>query len=540
LLSAGERAALQRELENAQKRVAELEKQLGFDHYPIDPQDLFKATVEQTIEGIQIIDRNWKYIYINSAAAEQGKSKSEALLGRTMMECYPGIERTELAYAIQNALDGGAPRQLENLFEFPDGSRCWFELLIEPHTMGALIRSVDITDRKRIEEQFNHSQKMESIGLLAGGMAHDFNNKLGIMMIYADLIKAELSDEQDHIQRYLDNIMIALRDASALTKQLLAFSRKQVLDLRVTNLNDIINYTSDSLRKLIGENIQLRVSIDEELHNVRVDPSQMDQVILNLVVNARDAMPEGGTLVVETANVELDKEYCSTQMGVEPGPYVMLAISDTGLGMSADVRSRIFEPFYTTKAKGKGTGLGLSSVHGIVNQSRGHIWVYSEPGRGTTFKLYFPEVQERKQNLNLPNLETNELKGTETLLVAEDDQLLRQALTKALETAGYKVFAAADPSEAKKLFMEQKGQFAMLLTDVIMPQSSGHDLATDLSKLKPDLKVVYISGYTENIMAQHQILDSNSILIQKPIATKKLLSSIRQVLDGKFTKGVIY
>lgn len=499
--------------------------------------NFFKLTVEQLLEGIQIIDQDFRYVYINDVAARQGKFKKEEYLGKTMMQMYPGIENTDFFIVLKEALQNTKRARMQNQFVYPDGvTKCWFELLFEPHPMGVLIRSFDITDRKSLEVQYEHSQKIEAIGRLAGGIAHDFNNKLAIMLLYCEMAM-EHADTDVVMKKYLDYILSAVKDSGALTKQLLAFGRKQVLDLKVITMNEVIEKMQDSLQRIIGENINLKFHLAENLAHIRVDPAQMDQVILNLCINARDAMNNGtGNLTIETSNVNLDKAYCELHPEVVPGEYVMLSISDNGSGMSEEIRSRIFEPFFTTKKVGKGSGLGLASVHGIVKQSRGHIWVYSEVNVGSSFKLYFP-VTTDKREMPVVEPKQNEITGNENILLVENDLLLREAFVEMLQRSGYRVFSALTAEEAYDIYLKEKNNIDILLTDVILPRKSGKDLAAELKLSNPDMKVIFMSGYTENSIVHNGVLDQGFILLEKPVTSQKLLTTLRHVLEGKLVKG---
>lgn len=498
----------------------------------------FKETFEQMHEGIQIVDREYRYVFVNEAVAKQGLRSRSELLNQKMSEIYPGIEQTDFFNVLKSVMTDRISGQMENHFVFPDGSACWFDLFIEPHPVGVLIRSFDITKRKIIEEQYQNSQKLEAIGLLAGGIAHDFNNKLGVMTLFCEMALGQVTEQQGKLKNHLLNILSAVESSGALTKKLLAYGRKQVLDVRVINLNDLLSQTGESLSRLLGERISIHYHLASDLGNVRTDWAQMDQVILNLSINARDAMESGGNLTFETANVELDAAYCRMHPAVIPGRYVMLALSDDGSGMEPEIRKRIFEPFFTTKAVGKGTGLGLASVYGAVNQCRGHIWLYSEPGVGTTFKIYFPMVEEAKDSSRSQVDQQHPVKGNETLMLVEDDPLLRQAFTETLEQAGYTVVVAANAEEAELLFVHSEKSISLLVTDVILPQKSGRELANSLKTKNPDLKVLFVSGYTENSIVHNRVLDEGFILLEKPVSTGKLLNTIRQVIEGKLQKGV--
>lgn len=500
-----------------------------------------KMALEQTLEGIQIINRDWIYVYINTAAANHGRTSKENLEGRTMMECYPGIETTDLFKDLEYVMKERQLRRVENQFVYEDGSKCWFELYIEPYTDGILIRSIDIDDKKQLESQLYQSQKMEAIGRLAGGVAHDFNNKLAIMLVYCELLKSKLNERNDDLEKHVDKMIDAVLFSSNLTRQLLAFSRKQVLDPKVVDINELIVKTKDSLKAAIEEHIKISFELSPDLKKVKVDPTQLEQVILNLCINARDSMPDGGRLIIETANAELDEAYAKNRMDVTPGDYVMICFTDTGTGMSPETVEKIFEPFFTTKDFHKGTGLGLSTVHGIVKQSRGHIWVYSELGIGSVFKIYFPVAEEKSSStsktkaIERPKPE----EGSVRILIVEDDTPLREAYELALKSDGYNVTTACNAKEAKEQF-EAADKFPdLLVTDLVLPGKSGKELAEDLLKIHPDMKVIYMSGYTENTIVHHGVLDTESVLLQKPFSMRTLLDTIAKVLDGEMTKGLV-
>jgi PAS domain S-box-containing protein len=388
----------------------------------------------------------------------------------------------------------------------------------------------DLTERKELEDQLNKAQRMEAIGMLAGGLAHDFNNLLTAIMGYAEIMTLGLRKE-DPFYLYVEEITKAANRGAALTDQLLAFSRKQILQPRVINLNEVVLDMDQMLRRLIGEDIELATVIDRDLGLVKADPGQIEQIIMNLAVNARDAMPEGGKLTVETANIILDDAYARSHVDVSPGPFVMLAVSDNGVGMNAETMSRIFEPFFTTKDSGKGTGLGLATAYGIVKQSGGHIWVYSEPGHGTTFKIYLPQVTEapvtKKTKVSAPA----PLEGRETILVVEDDAALRELIGTALRKYGFKVLEAPHGGEALLICEKQKDPIHLMLTDVVMPQISGTALAERLRHLHPEMKVLYMSGYTENAIVHHGVLDAKVNFIPKPFRVLALVEKVRAVLD---------
>ena len=392
----------------------------------------------------------------------------------------------------------------------------------------------DVTERRALEQQLRQSQKMEAVGRLAGGIAHDFNNLLMVISGYSEFLLERLGGEP-HLRGPAQEIASASERASALTRQLLAFSRKQMLAPRIVNLNDIATENLKMLTRMIGEDIDLVMTPGQSLWSVRADAGQIEQVIMNLAVNARDAMPSGGKLTIETANATLDEEYARMHAPVRPGDYVMVSISDTGAGMDAETQSHIFEPFFTTKGP-KGTGLGLSTVYGIVKQSGGYIWVYSEVGRGTTFKIYLPRVPSVEEPLVQPAVSRSQFQrvepGTETILIVEDEANLRYLARQYLEKQGYKVIEAADGAVAMQIAVAHEGVIHLLLTDVIMPGMNGRELAQRISEIRPNVKVLYMSGYTENVIGQDGTLDAGVRLLQKPFNLRDLKSKVREVLDA--------
>jgi two-component system cell cycle sensor histidine kinase/response regulator CckA len=399
--------------------------------------------------------------------------------------------------------------------------------------------SRDITERKQAEEeklslqeQLRQSQKMEAIGQLAGGVAHDFNNLLTVIKGYSQISLLDLK-ENDPLRGNIQEIEKATQRATDLTRQLLAFSRRQILDFKVVDLNILIKNLDKMLRRIIGEDIELVTRLSDDLGKVKIDPSQIEQVIFNLAVNARDAMPSGGKLTIETANVDLDEEYAHAHVAVTPGRYVRLSASDTGVGMTREVKEKVFEPFFTTKEKGKGTGLGLSMVYGIVKQSNGNIWVYSEPNRGTTFRIYFPRTEEEADTLHEREEKDFFPGGTETVLLAEDDELVRDLANRLLKQQGYKVLEAANGQEALRVAKEHVGEtIHLLLADIVMPQMGGKELADWLKISRPNMKVLFTSGYADNAIVHHGVLNPGTHFLQKPFSLKTLSQKVREVLDG--------
>jgi PAS domain S-box-containing protein len=454
------------------------------------------------------------------------------LLSRSWLDFVHPEDRLATIAAGDRLRKGNPVIQFENRYQCQDGSYRWISWNSFPLQEEKLMFGVarDITEKRNMEEQLLKAQKMEAVGRLAGGVAHDFNNLLTAIMGYSEIMMVDLRKE-DPLYSLLEEITKATLRGAQLTNQLLAFSRKQILQPRVINLNDVVIDIDKMLRRLIGEDIDLIALIDEELDLVKVDPSQIEQIIMNLAINARDAMPQGGRLTIETANVYLDKDYAGRHEGVTPGPHVMLAIRDNGVGMDADTFAHIFEPFYTTKEIGKGTGLGLATVYGIVKQSGGHIWVYSEPGQGTTFKVYLPRVEEKIKDLKSKSAAPTPLEGKETILVVEDDAALRELTSIGLRKYGFKVLEAAQGGEALLICEQEKAPIDLMLTDVVMPKISGSVLAERLKLVHPKMKVLYMSGYTENAIVHHGVLDSKVNFIAKPFRVQALVQKVREVLD---------
>ena len=394
----------------------------------------------------------------------------------------------------------------------------------------ALREAEEKAEHKRLEEQFRQAQKMEAIGQLAGGIAHDFNNLLTVINGYSELMLQTLSAD-DPQRNSLEQIKTAGKRAALLTQQILAFSRRQVLEPRVLDLNEAVATMDKLLRRMIGEDIALVSSPDPALWRVKADPGQIEQIIMNLAVNARDAMSQGGKLTIETANVELDEAYARRHASVQPGPYVMLAVSDTGIGMDAKTQARIFEPFFTTKEPGKGTGLGLSTVYGIVKQSGGNIWIYSEPGKGATFKIYLPRVDEEVEVTAPVPVRPETLRGSETILLVEDDEMVRALAGAILQYNDYTVLETRNGQEALRICQEHPGPIHLLITDVVMPGMSGRELADRLAPLRPSMKILYMSGYTDNAIVRHGVLDIGTAFLQKPFTPVALAQKVRKVLD---------
>jgi len=418
-----------------------------------------------------------------------------------------------------------------------DGSTVWVE---ERHTVvrdgsGAVVALDgivrDVTERRQLEEQLRHSQKMEAVGRLAGGVAHDFNNLLTAIMGYNELALRSVAPH-DPVYADLLEVRKASGRAASLTRQLLAFSRRQVLQPRVLDLNALVTDMERLLRRLIGEDVRFTISKDADLWTVLADDGQIEQVILNLVVNSRDAMPHGGQITVQTANVPVGTGYRLRRVGEREGDYVMLAVSDTGIGMDANTKAHLFEPFFTTKEHGKGTGLGLSTVYGIVKQSGGSIWVDSASGRGTTFRIYLPRVAAASEPVVAVSVVPDVGRGTEAILLVEDEEVLRELASRVLREGGYTVLAAPTAREALQAAERFEGRIELLVTDVVMPGHSGPELAKSLSSTRPDLKVLFMSGYTTEGMTRQGALEQGIVLLQKPFSPSALVRAVRDVLDA--------
>lgn len=426
----------------------------------------------------------------------------------------------------------------------PDGSLRYIQdraRVVRDEATGRPLRVIgtvqDITARKEaemaqaeLEEQLRQAQKMESIGQLAGGVAHDFNNLLTVIQGYAELMQVRL-EADDPLRWSIEQIQRAANSAAALTRQLLAFSRKQMLAPTSLDLNELVLNLHKMLKRLIGEDILLETHLAPRLNRVLADPGQLEQVLLNLTVNARDAMPTGGSLIIETANVELNEVYLSTHLEAPLGPAVMLAITDTGHGMDKETQAHIFEPFFTTKAVGQGTGLGLATVYGIIKQSGGDIHVYSEPGQGATFKIYLPAVEITSGSLSLGQLQPEMPRGSETILLVEDEDMIRNLILAILEKEGYTLLQASRGKEALALVQADPNPIDLLITDVVMPEMSGRILAEQLATLRPGLRVLYISGYTDDAVVRHGLLAAEVDFLSKPFSPIALITKVRHILD---------
>ncbi|MEW6386191.1 MAG: PAS domain S-box protein [Thermodesulfobacteriota bacterium] len=498
-------------------------------------EEAFQNLVSSAPVGIFIIQRG-KFKLVNPGFQRiTGYSEAELLEMETLACVAPEFREMVREKAIQ-MLKGQALLPYEFQIITKDGELRWVMETVLPSQYAGeratLGYTVDITEHQHLEAQLAQAQKMEAVGMLAGGLAHDFNNLLTAITGYGDIMKLGLPPEAP-MRHYVEEILKAADRGDSLTRQLLAFSRQQILQPQVLNLNEVVAQIETMLKRLIGEDIDLVTALEEDLGAVRADRGQMEQIIMNLAVNARDAMPQGGKLTIETGEVQLDEAYAQSHAEVTPGPYVMLAMSDNGLGMDAETQARIFEPFFTTKKLGKGTGLGLATVYGIVKQSGGHIWVYSEPGQGTTFKIYLPRVEEAVVLLRPRDAVTGPLQGQETILVVEDDEALRTLIGEALKKYGYQVLTASHGEEALNLCPQWEGPIHLMLTDVVMPQMDGSALAARLAGRHPEMKVLFMSGYTDNAIVHHGVLDAQVDFLQKPFRVTALLEKVRAVLGSR-------
>ena len=490
-----------------------------------------------------IEDPGPEIVYVNEAFERITGYSPEEAIGKTS-RMLQGRERDPVALMrLRGALERAEPVRVEVVDRTKAGDPYWVEIDVAPvrNDAGELTHFVSIqretTEQhrasdalRRSEEQLRQAQKMDAIGQLAGGIAHDFNNLLSVILSYTSLIVEELPPH-DPLRKDLEDVHSAGRSAADLTRQLLAFSRKQILQPGVVDVSAVIRGVEKMLGRTLGEHVELALHTSADAGRVFVDPGQLEQVIMNLVVNARDAMPRGGNITIETSSVVLDDAYAALHAGVTPGAYVLLAVSDTGVGMDRATQERIFEPFFTTKAQGKGTGLGLSTVYGIVQQSAGHIGVDSEIGRGTTFKVYLPRTDRIENAAATQPVPGQSIRGAETILLVEDEVPVRQVMRSILSKSGYHVLEAQNGGEAFLLCEQFTGTIHLLLTDVVMPRMSGRQLAERVAVLRPEMKVLFVSGYTEDTIAHDGVLDAGLEFLAKPILPDALLKKVREVLD---------
>lgn len=639
-------------VEQLRRKIADLEARLAKSEAAL----VLAQSVDVMFEGLQVVGRDWRYLYVNETAARHGRTSPANLIGRTMMEAYAGIESTPLFVTLRECMAERVSQRLENEFKYPDGSQGWFELQIETVPEGLLILSSEITERKQaqlallrsredlattldcladgvitmdvegrvltmnpaaekllgtsfkvaagtnlrellhlrdantnevldlvspsserrilsqsavvqgpegtripvlasraslsdfsgkvrgsvialhdvtreqaLQMQLQHSQKLEALGRLAGGIAHDFNNALSVILTLSHLLEEEVA-QTSSARRDVRQIGLSAEHAAGLTKQLLAFSRQQVMKPELLDLNTLLTSMVALFARVLPSNIQTEGRQTPNLRRVRVDRGQMEQVIMNLALNAVDAMPDGGRLTLATSNADLDDAYAAEHVGVAPGNYVLLSICDSGQGMDPQTQAKIFEPFFTTKTTGKGTGLGLATVYGIVKQSGGNVWLYSEVGKGTTFKIYLPG--DNDEQVEQPAPIPLARRGNETILLVEDDDLVRAAATRILTMNGYKVLPAPDGETAHALFTVHSEVIDLLLCDVFLQGAEAKDVVKDLVAKRPQMRVVFMSGYSADTLVHQRRMDANVRYIEKPFTPKSLSAQIRDALDS--------
>src|SRR5262245_38695904 len=497
-------------------------------------EERFRALVENSSDALILIDAEGRVTYVAASSERHLGWKPDEMLGHSIFNFVHPDDREQAGIRLAEALQQpGENVSAELRFRHGDGTWRIMESvgvnrLNDPSVGAIIITSRDITERRRLEEQLRQAQKMEAVGRLAGGVAHDFNNLLTAILGYCNLMLDDMPRD-DGMRQDLEEIKSAGERAAALTRQLLAFSRRQMLQPQVVDLNALVHQLEKLLRRLISEDVELVTTLAPSLPTVKVDPASVEQVLVNLAVNARDAMPDGGRLTIETSAVQLNSSYVGRHPAIMPGPYVMLAISDTGLGMDAATRARIFEPFFTTKEYGRGSGLGLATVYGIVQQSGGSIWVYSEPGQGTSFKVYLPTAASEAPVRTTGDDETV-TKGWETVLLVEDEDAVRALAREVLRRHGYVVLEARHGLDALRLAERHPDTIHLMVTDVVMPHMSGRDLADRLTEVRPDMKVLFISGYTDHA-AMHRHLTPGAAFLQKPFTPEALARRVRSMLD---------
>jgi two-component system, cell cycle sensor histidine kinase and response regulator CckA len=493
--------------------------------------------VEQTTESIVITDTEGNITYVNPAfEVVSGYSRAEAI-GSNPRILKSGHQDGAFYRRMWDTLSRGEVWKGRVVNRRKDGSLFQEDATIGPvrDAAGRLVNYVavkrDVTNEMLLERQLMQAQKMEAVGRLAGGVAHDFNNLLGVIMGYGQITRRKLTDE-DPLAPKVDQILRAAERAAGLTRQLLAFSRKQVLQPRIVDLNTLVTDTEKMLRRLIGEDVRLETRLASRLGNIKADPGQIEQVLMNLAVNARDAMPDGGRLEIKTRNAELGSADVLARPPTLPGSYVALAVTDSGSGMDAATQAHLFEPFFTTKELGKGTGLGLSTVYGIVKQSGGYIWCDSKVGAGTTFTIYLPRIEEKTAPGGRPTAPASLKPGHETVLLIEDDPALRNLLCEALEGGGYTVLVAANGTQALGIAAEYAGAIQLVLSDVIIGGISGRQAAEEIKRSRSEVEILFVSGYTDDVIAKHGVLEPDVEFLAKPFTPEDLLRKVREVLDG--------
>ena len=520
-----------------QFQISQIRKEL------VQREELFRLISENAGDMIAVVDVNGNRIYDSPSYERVLGYSAEELQGSARFEQIHPDDRHLIEEVAREAREQGVGRSIQYRMRHKNGT--WRTLESAANAVRGshgqvekfVIVNRDVTERKQLEEQFRQAQKMEAVGRLSGGVAHDFNNLLGVIIGYAEFAQERI-ESPDSIRGSIDEILKAGKRAASLTRQLLAFSRLQVLDPKIIDLNSAVTDMDKLLRRVIGEDINLETSLARDLGRVKADQGQFEQVIVNLAVNARDAMPHGGKLIIATENFVMDEDFVRRYpYPVRPGPYVLLTVTDTGIGMDGETKARAFEPFFTTKEKGKGTGLGLSTVYGVVKQSAGYIDVESSPGVGTTFKIYLPRVNEEiEARTHSSDGIIRAARGTETILLVEDEESLRRLTRTSLELGGYKVLEAEDGSSALKASDSHDGSIDLLLTDIVMPGMGGRELAQELTRRRPEIKVVYMSGYTGQTIGLQGPFEPSSDFLPKPFSREVLTRKIREALDRPVVK----
>jgi PAS domain S-box-containing protein len=519
-----------------QRDIALQEAQNALEERVVERTSYLNALIENSPLAILVLDPEQKVQLYNPAFENLFLCARKEDIGKPVAELFPNEKALPETAATCDGLSKETRVCLITRRKRKDGSYIDVELYLVPLTvngrvLGSLGIYQDVTERRVLEKQVQMGQKMEAVGRLSGGIAHDFNNLLGVILGYIQVIKRSLVPG-DPSYEYAEEIEKASQRAVGLTRQLLAFSRQQVLEPVVLNLNKLVSEMEKMLPRLIGEDIDLSLILDPAISLVKVDPGQVEQVLMNLAVNARDAMPDGGKLTIQTGDTEIDVAYAREHPGAIPGRYVMLAVKDTGTGIDPEIQAQIFEPFFTTKGRDKGTGLGLATVYGIVKQSNGYIALDSEPGNGSLFTVYFPRIDQLAPAVTASAPEQSTSRGSETILLVEDAEPLRVLAHLFLKENGYQVLTAADGSLALQVAAEFAGPIHLLLTDVVMPGMNGRVLSERLSPSHPGMKILYMSGYTDSFIAGHGVLEPGTHLLRKPFTEEVLLRKIRELLDG--------
>jgi PAS domain S-box-containing protein len=507
-------------------------------------EERFRALVENSSDALLLIDAEGRVTYISPSSSRHLGWGSDEMLGQSIFDFLHPDDRDAMSVKLAEVLRSpGKPVTQDIRLQHADGSWRAIESiavnrLSDPSVEAIVVNARDITDRRKLEEQLRHAQKMEAVGQLAGGIAHDFNNLLTAILGYCNLMRDDLPAE-DPLRADLDEIHTAGERAASLTRQLLAFSRRQMLQPQVVDMNSVVQQLEKLLRRLISENVELVTALARDLLSVRVDPASIEQILVNLTVNARDAMPHGGRLTIETSNVDLDETFAIAHVPMKPARYVMLAVGDTGEGMDADTQARVFEPFFTTKEQGKGSGLGLATVYGMVKQSGGYIWVYSEPGHGTVFKVYFPPAEQRARTNDQDNAgrrSGDAMHGWETVLLVEDEDAVRALGREVLRRHGYVVLEARHGVDALRMAERHPDDIHLMITDLVMPHMGGRDLVERLAAVRPKMKVLFMSGYTDHAL-MHRDLTPGTAFLQKPFTPEAFVRKVRSVLDRQPVSG---